>query len=380
MHYSPVPESPVYGYGCLTAEPQLERVSRAIASGRLSAIGGSQVPELERLTAFYTGRAYALATSSATAGLEVALRALGIGGGWEVVVPALGWVSVAGAVAATGATVRVAPIEESLTPSWDHIAPLVGPTTAAVVVAHLRGRPASDIARIAAELRNREIPLIEDCAQAWGAGNDHSRPVGRYGKVAVFSVQAYKLIAAGEGGLTVCDDADLMAKMRTLAGDTRVPAYRPTWRGNSRMSEITAALAIPQLQALDDLTGQLRRLQRQVADLLTEQSSAEIVLPQDREPDDSNGMHVGAWWPSAQAAQTLWQECYSTGLCAWHPTPGDLHSHHAWPVQAESESADISRYLDLQIPALHPRLHHTFLDSVRSTLDKAGLLTRPDAR
>src|SRR5690606_27060747 len=124
------------------------------------------------------GRAQALAVSSATAGIELALRALGAGPGAEVVIPALGWVSVGAAVEATGAAVRVAPVTANLTPSWDGLKPLVNPDTAAVIVAHLRGMPAAEIERIALELRGRGIPLIEDCAQAWGVRTANGRAAG----------------------------------------------------------------------------------------------------------------------------------------------------------------------------------------------------------
>jgi dTDP-4-amino-4,6-dideoxygalactose transaminase len=365
--------SAVYDYGTLTAAAQLNRISELLSTGRLSAIGGTQVPELERLSAARTGHAAAVAVASATAGIEVTLRALAIGRGSEVIIPAVCWVSVGAAVNATGATVRVAPVTEHLTPAWDAIAPLITPKTAAVIIAHLRGMPAPDTAHIAAELRARGIPLIEDCAQAWGVRTGPDSAAGTHGMAAIHSVETHKLITAGEGGLVLSDDQELLTRVRTLAGDSRIPTPHPLWRGNARMSETTAALAIPQLHALNNLTGRLRALQLKAARLLTG-TAAVSVLPDTGQRTGSNGMHVGAWWPSAQAAQALRTHLQERGLRVWHPTAGDLHVHDAWPKQAESVSPAMDRYLDVQIPVLDPHQHPEFLNLLLEAIEQAGLI------
>lgn len=367
-------ESATYEYGRITASSQLARLTEVVSTGKLAAIGGTQVPELERLAAFRTGRAQALAVSSATAGIELALRALGVAPGAEVLIPALGWVSVGAAVNAAGAAVRVVPVTSSLTSSWDGLEPLIGSATEAVVVAHLRGMPATEIERIAVELRERGIPLIEDCAQAWGVRTVDGRAAGARGTVAVFSCQAYKLIAAGEGGLVLCDDPGLMARMRSLSGDTRMATERAIWRGNVRMSEPTAALVIPQLQKLDQLMAKLRPLQLRVAELFTKITVAERVLPTAGESASSNGAHVGTFWSSAESARQLWAHLYAFGFHGWYPAAGDLHVQDAWPVRSDGASVAMDRYIDVQIPVLHPSEHDTFLELLRQAAGEAGLL------
>ncbi|WP_182883916.1 aminotransferase class I/II-fold pyridoxal phosphate-dependent enzyme [Microbispora sp. H10949] len=344
-----------YQYSRLTAEAQARLASEMIAAGRLGSIGGVYVPLLETAVAMRTGRAHAIAMSSATAALEVNLRALGIGAGSEVVVPALGWVSVGTAVTATGAAVRVASVGEYLTPSWDQVASVLSPATAAVIIAHLRGMAAAGIARIAAELRERGIPLIEDCAQAWGVP-----AAGSHGTAAFFSTQAYKLIATGEGGIVVCDDPALTAGIRALSGDTRVRTPEPVWRGNTRMPEITAVLAIPQLERLDTLVEGLRAVQRPAAELL---GKVGAVLP----IEGSNGSHVGVWCDTPDAAAALSARLDALGLRNWHPRSGDLHICDAWPVQGGS-SPDWGRYLDIQIPYLEGDDQRAFLDLLRQAL------------
>lgn len=367
-------ESATYEYGRITASSQLARLTEVVSTGKLGAIGGTQVPELERLAAFRTGRAQALAVASATAGIELALRALGVAPGAEVLIPALGWVSVGAAVNAIGAAVRVVPVTSSLTLSWNALEPLIGSATGAVVVAHLRGMPATEIERIAVELRERGVPLIEDCAQAWGVRTVDGRPAGARGTVAVFSCQAYKLIAAGEGGLVLCDDPELMARMRSLSGDTRMATERPTWRGNVRMSEPTAALVIPQLQKLDQLMARLRPLQLRVAELFAKATIAERVLPTAGESASSNGAHVGIFWSSAESARQLWAGLYASGLRGWYPAAGDLHVQDAWPVRSDGVSVAMDRYVDVQIPVLDPSEHDTFLGLLRQAAGEAGLL------
>ncbi|WP_158088866.1 aminotransferase class I/II-fold pyridoxal phosphate-dependent enzyme [Thermoactinospora rubra] len=354
----------LYQYSQLTADAQTRLASQVIASGRLGAIGGHHVPRLETMVATRTGRAHAIATSSATAALELTLRALGVGPGSEVVIPALGWVSVGAAVAATGATVRIAPVTRYLTPSREHIAALLTPRTAAVVIAHLRGMPAAEISHIAADLCQRGIPLIEDCAQAWGVPG-----VGTYGTAAFFSTQTYKLVATGEGGLAVCDDPALATTIRALSGDTRARTLQPRWRGNARMPEIAAALAIPQLERLDQLVAQVRSLQHPAAELLAGLGS---VLP----IEPSNGTHVGLWCETPEAAAALAAQLDALGLRHWRPTSGDLHTCDAWPVQPDTATPDWNHYLDIQIPYAEGEDRRAFLDLLGQAVKPAEGPTR----
>ncbi|MFI0424553.1 aminotransferase class V-fold PLP-dependent enzyme [Spongiactinospora sp. 9N601] len=326
----------LYQYSLLTADTQSDLARQVITTGHLGSIGGVYVPRLEATVAARTGRAHAIATASATAAFDVILRGLDIGPGDEVVIPGLGWVSVGATVTATGASVRIAPTGADLTPSLEDLSGLLTPATKAVVIAHLRGRLAGDVARIAAELHRRGIPLIEDCAQAWGVPR-----AGTYGAAAFFSTQAYKVIATGEGGLALCDDTELVSRMRALAGDTRVRTSAPIWRGNVRMPEISAALALPQLNRLDKLVERLRSLQRPAVELLR---AVGMVLPSDI--DAGNGAHVGVWLDTPAAAEVL--AARLAHLRCWRPTPGDLHTCAAWPVATPSNAWD--HYLDIQIP------------------------------
>lgn len=149
----------LYQYSRLTSAEQKRLTATVIESGRLSSIDGPYVRELERQVADRLVRCEAIATCTATAALELTLRALDIGPGHEVVIPEFGWVSVGAVAAATGATVRVAPITADLAPTWSQIEPLIRPTTKAVILAHMRGTLAPDVQRVAAELDRARITL-----------------------------------------------------------------------------------------------------------------------------------------------------------------------------------------------------------------------------
>lgn len=272
----------VYQYSRLTSAEQKRLVAMVIESGRLSSLDGPYVREFERQVADRLARRQAVATCTATAAIELTLRALDIGLGHEVIVAEFGWVSVGAAVTATGAAVRIAPITADLAPTWSQIEPLIGPTTKVVILGHMRGTLAPDVQRIAAELDQAGIVLIEDCAQAWGVPT-----AGTYGRVAVFSTQRWKLIATGEGGIVATDDVELATRLRALSGNTRIHTASSFWRGNVRMPEITAAQALPQLAYLDELTEHLRALQRRITAMVT---GFDVQAPA-----NGNGSIIGLW-------------------------------------------------------------------------------------
>ncbi len=364
----------IYQYSTLTAAEQARLAADLITSGNIATFGARYLPELEHAVAARAGRAGAVAVDSGSSALELAVRSLGISPGQEVIIPEAGWVSIGAAAASAGAAVRVAPVTEALTPGWDQIRSLITPVTGAVVLAHLRGRPAPGTAQIAGELAARGIPLIEDCAQAWGVTAD-GRPAGGRGTVAVFSAQTCKMIAVGEGGLLLADDPHLLGMVRAIAGDTRQPAPSAVWRGKHRMTEVSAALALPQLGYLDALTSALRRLQHRIIDALATAAGARLVLPAPPDVDAGNGSLTGLWLDTPGQARQLADAYHQAGLRSWWPGPGDLHTASAWPAQPAQRIVDLRRYLDLQTPWLPDDQHPGFAAHVAtvtaSTLEDA---------
>jgi dTDP-4-amino-4,6-dideoxygalactose transaminase len=353
-----------FHYRLATAAEQEERVRRVLGTGALDAISGGEVAVFEREAAGILGRAGAVAVSSGSAGLALVLRALGVGPDDRVIVPEYAWVSVGAAVSSAAAHVDVAAVTVDLAPTWDQIAAILTPATRVVVLAHMRGMAAPDTPRIAAELGGRGVHLVEDCAQAWGvrAVGGHDGHAGRQGVAAVFSTQTHKVVATGEGGVVVADDADLLRRMRALSGDTRVPTARPEWRSNHRLSAVHAAVAIPQLRFLDTLVERLLPLQRGVADMCRASAAARHVLPRADHPAASNGSLVGIWLNDPAAADRAAGVLPRAGVPC-HQTTGehDLHVARWWPALTPTPLVDLRCYADISVPLLPEADHSEYL-------------------
>lgn len=150
---------------------------------------------------------YCLAVNSGTAALHVALAALGVGPGLEVIVPAYMWVSVIAAVVNLGAIPVLADIDDTFCLNPDLIEAKITSRTAGVIAVHMSGAPA-DVEAISALTRKHGIFLLEDCAQCAG-GSIRGRKVGTFGQIAIFSFQMNKNMTAGEGGCIATSDEHL---------------------------------------------------------------------------------------------------------------------------------------------------------------------------
>ena len=227
--------------------------------------------QLEQEFREFIGITHALAVTSGTAALEVALAACGIGPGDEVIIPAWSWVSVFTAVVRVGARPVLAEIDDTLCLDPAEIARLTTSHTRAVIAVHFQGI-AAEMDRITHEAHRRGIFVIEDCAEAPGAFY-RGRRVGTWSDIAIFSFQFNKPMTAGEGGMVVTRDARLherAVRMHDL-GNYRpqhaalLPAREPAFAGGQfRMSELTAAVALAQLRKLDRVRAHCRALQARV--------------------------------------------------------------------------------------------------------------------
>ncbi|WP_322997145.1 DegT/DnrJ/EryC1/StrS family aminotransferase [Castellaniella sp.] len=212
------------------------------------------------------GHPYALAVSSATAALTIALSALDIGPGDEVMVPGYMWVSCMSAVVRAGAIPRLVDIDDTFCLDPDDLEAKINSHTRAVLVVHMSGAP-GHIDRIADICRTRGLALIEDCAQAAG-GSFKGLPVGRYGDIGTFSFQLNKNMTSGDGGLLVCKDETVYRRIVALhdLGYPRTPAGRldtsdpniQLWGMGARMNELSGAMALAQMRKLGDITAAMR--------------------------------------------------------------------------------------------------------------------------
>ena len=230
-----------------------ELVLDALDSGWVSSIG-KYIDEFEEKFARYCGTEFALAVSNGTAGLHLALVALSLKAGDEVIVPDLTFVATANAVAYTGATPVLADIDsETLCLDPASVKALITPRTKAIIPVHLYGHPA-DMDPLTEIADAHGIAIIEDAAEAHGA-EYKGRRVGGLGKCGVFSFYGNKVITTGEGGMLTTNDAEFYQRAKRLRDHAMSPKQRyfHEERGfNYRITNLQAALGVAQLQRIDD--------------------------------------------------------------------------------------------------------------------------------
>lgn len=241
--------------------PQAQQlVAQAVAGGWLSSAGPA-VAAFERAFADWLGVADAVTTNSGTTALHLALAALGIGPGDEVVVPDFTMISPVAAVLYCGATpVFVDAEPASFGLDLDQVEAAITPRTKAILPVHLYGH-AVDMTRLKALADKHRVPIVEDAAQAHGARDGSGRLCGSVGLVGCFSLYGNKLITAGEGGVVVTRDVALARQLRSLRDMAHDPARRfhHLALGYSyRMGNLQAACALGQLQVVDRLLAQRR--------------------------------------------------------------------------------------------------------------------------
>lgn len=234
-------------------------LSEVVASGKWGRYEGPMVERFEKDFARYQDAGHALAVSNGTIALEVALRALEIGAGDEVIVPPYTFVATATAplmVNAIPVFVDVEPSTWNLDP--DRIEAAITSRTRAIIPVHFAGLPA-DMDRILEIARRRGLFVLEDCAHAHGA-TWRGRKVGALGDMGAFSFQSSKNLTCGEGGAVTSDDENLISRAFSIHTFGRVPG-RPWYEhhclsSNYRLTEMQAALLVAGMIRLEAQAGQ----------------------------------------------------------------------------------------------------------------------------
>lgn len=289
----------------LTAAEQIpdaamSEVDRILRTGDLFRYtsDNSPVALLEAEFAKALGSQFALAVSSCSAALFLSLKALGLPRGAKVLIPAFTFAAVPSAVVHADCVpvlcecgdnyrIDLADFEKKL------------PDADAVIISHMRGHT-SDMDAIMALCDAADVPVIEDAAHSLGT-TWNGRNIGTLGKIGCFSFQSYKLLNAGEGGILITDDADLVAQAIIMSG-----AYEHNWKKhpvlheafakwqnqlplyNLRLNTLSAALIRPQLEALPDRVSKGRRNHDHVAAILDASPWIDVphsLPPEERAPD-----------------------------------------------------------------------------------------------
>ncbi|HZC29515.1 MAG TPA: DegT/DnrJ/EryC1/StrS family aminotransferase [Gaiellaceae bacterium] len=337
---------------------ELAALAEVVESGHLTM--GPKVAEFERVVADVCGTAHAVAVSSGTAALHLAVRALDIGEGDEVIVPAYTFPATANAVALTRARPVLVDVDpRTMNLDIDRVYHAATERTRAVLAVHLFGRPLDWEALQSAV--TSDVALIEDAAGALGA-QWRGMPCGGLGVVGCLSFHPRKVVTTGEGGAVTTSDADLADAVRSLRHHGIAPhgpfdiAEAST---NYRLSDLQCAIGITQLGRLDALLAARRR----VAKAYDERLRGIVVTP-DADDRDRHGWQ--AYVVQVDDRDDVLEALRAEGIEAKLGTYA-LHRLSAYHDQGPFPGADAAFERALALP-LHSRLTDAEIDRVSEAL------------
>jgi len=381
-----------------------EEIERMLQSGdlfRYTAPENAPVTLLERDFAALLGTRYALAVSSCSAALFLSLKALDLPRGARVLIPAFTFAAVPSSIVhadcvpvlcEVGANYRIdiADFEAGLDRGID-----------AVIISHMRGHT-SDMDAIIALCAARDIPVIEDAAHSLGT-TWHGRNIGTLGRVGCFSFQSYKLVNAGEGGILITDDADLVARAVIMSGayehnwakhmtgaDAALQAAFARWQNrlplyNLRMGNLSAAIIRPQLDEVARRVRDGRANHDYVAARLNASPWLDVpekLAPEGRAPDSIQfnlvGMDAAETRAFAEAAAARGVKVQVFGL-----STDNARAFWNWqflpeaPGELPETRAMLMRACDTRLPA---RLNRAELDVIAGALVMAAEDVMGEAR
>ncbi len=336
-------------------EAELAAVADVLESGMLTM--GPKVPEFEAELARACEVEHAVAVSSGTAALHVAVLALDLQPGDEILVPAYTFPATANVVALSGLVPVLVDVDPE-TMNIDETKLVVGPRTKAILVVHLFGRPA----RIESL---PDLPLIEDAAGALGARRA-GRACGGLGLAGCLSFHPRKIVTTGEGGAVTTNDAhvaDVARQMRHHGWDGKPAPDMPLPGLNYRLADILCAIGIPQLQRLDELLAVRTRIAAGYSERLRD---LDMLLPR---TDDGDVHGWQAYVLQIDDRDRVLSELRAGGVEAQIGTYA-LHLLGAYRDQGDFPGAKRAYERSLALP-FHSKLSDADLDRVASALTTA---------
>ncbi len=285
-------------------------VERLLATGdlfRYTAPEDAPVALLEREFAAALGAKYALAVSSCSAALFLSLKALGLPRDARVLIPAFTFAAVPSSVVHADCVPVLVEVGENYRIDMADFAAKLDGSIGAIIISHMRGHT-SDMDQIMALADAAGVPVIEDAAHSLGT-LWHGRNIGTIGKIGCFSFQSYKMLNAGEGGILITDDAEIMARAVIMSG-----AYEHNWKKhpvlaepfarwqnrlplyNTRLSNLSAAVIRPQIPLLRERVRRGLANHDYVAERLAASPWIEVpapLPPETRAPDSLQFNLVG---------------------------------------------------------------------------------------
>jgi 8-amino-3,8-dideoxy-alpha-D-manno-octulosonate transaminase len=315
-----------------------------------------KVKQFEEAFARYTGSGHGQAVTSGTAALKVALAALGVGAGDEVITQGFTFVATWEAIFDVGAIPVFTEVDETLNMDPIDLEKKITDRTAAIIPVHMLGAPAR-IEEIMAIADRHGIPVVEDTAQAAGA-RLHGRHLGTFGACGTFSFDSVKTMTTGEGGMIITDNEELWRSMSEYQDHGHDHAVNPGGRGgegrrfigfNYRMMEIQGAIGLAQLAKLDSMIIEQKKnkaLLKEAAGKIPGVTFREIL---DEEGDSAT--FLAFMLPDKERAAQVNQVLRDNGAGAinfgdntWHFYPQWEHllqaktpSNNGWPFSAHGK-------------------------------------------
>ncbi|HUH75560.1 MAG TPA: DegT/DnrJ/EryC1/StrS family aminotransferase [Chitinophagales bacterium] len=289
-------------------------------------VTGKMVSKFEEEFAQYCQTKYSVGVSSGTAALFLALKALGIQEGDEVIIPAHTFIATAMAVSQCGATpIFVDVNESSWNINWKEIAPKINSKTKAIIVVHIYGNPV-DIQQIVSESHQLDIPVIEDAAQAHGALY-HNQKIGSIADIACFSFYPSKNLGAlGEGGAVTTNHEKIATKISQLRDYGRSDKYEHDFVGyNLRLQGVQAGFLSVKLPHLDAWNNERIELMH----LYKKELENTSIKFQSITPDSKSVYHLAVIQTEKREVLTHKLQEENIGFGIHYPIP--CHQQEAYP-------------------------------------------------
>ncbi len=283
----------------------------------------AKVWQLEREVAAYFDIPHTVACNSGTTALWIALSALGVGPGDEVIVPGYTFIASITSIIFARAVPVLTEIDETLTLDPEDVRRKITPRTKAIMLVHMLGNP-GHIDEIRVIARQNNIFLIEDCAQAFAA-RYKGKYVGSFGDMGTFSFNFYKTITAGDGGLVATADKNLYERAFAIHDQGHLPLRQGVEQGartvmglDFRMTELAAAVLLAQLKKVEGIRSELKRRKNRFKEGIQDVAGLEYRTLLD--PDGELGTLLTLFLPDEKSARKV-GDALGCGVVAdsgWH--------------------------------------------------------------
>jgi perosamine synthetase len=339
-------------------EAEKQAVLDVLESGMLAQ--GKRVAGLEERFAEVCETRYAVATSSGTTALHIALLAHEIGPGDEVITTPFTFIATVNTILYVGATPVLVDIDEetfNIDPAL--IEDAITPRTQAIVPVHLYGYPC-DMDAIMDVAQRHDLLVVEDAAQAIGA-RYHGKPTGSFG-TGCFSLYATKNVVAGEGGMITTDDESLADRCRLLRSHGMRRRYHYESLGyNFRMSDLHAAIALAQMDRLEELTAKRRANAAYLSEHITS-----VVTPQVRDGYEHVWHQYTVRVDGGRDRDAALQQLRDAGVGAGIYYPIPIHQHAYLHEVLGEPSLPVAERLSQEVISLpvHPSLSQAELEQI----------------